>query len=330
MAVSIIIPTYNQAKNLNQLLSSLVSLAPKDWEIIVIDDASTDNTPEITKKFPVKYHRFTKNQGPAKARNTGAKLAQGEIFVFFDADVLPFKNTLKEALRFFEKDPKISAVSGMWAKTQETNSFFPQYKALRDWSYFFNEAEKKGVYYFTPRVAAIKKSVFFKAGGFNTQYKKADMEDLEFGFRLEKITPIHFSPKFLVKHQFKGAFVQIKNYFKRTYYFLELFSVYRQFCRTVSTPKEALAVLLAAFSFFILISGFFYQPILLSLPLVLAIYLYQERRFLSFFYSEKGLLFTLKALFFNYLLHLVIFAAVVVFSLRSVLWLLKRPSYEKL
>lgn len=324
-AASIIIPAYNQAQELKKLLTQLVFWVPKNWEVIVVDDASSDDTHRMIKKFPVQYHRLRKNQGPANARNLGAKMAKGKILVFFDADVLIFKNTPKEALRLFREDPKVAAVSGMWAKTQKSNSFFPQYKALRDWSYFFNEAENKGLYYFTPRVAAIKKSVFLKAGGFNTKFKKADLESLEFSFRLQKITSIRFNPRFLVKHQFEGALVQIKNYFKRTYFFLELFSVYRQFCRTVSTSKEAVRVLTATLSFLILLFGFLFQPILFLFPPILVLYLYQERGFLSFFFLEKGFFFTLKSFCFNCILHLVIFVALFVFSLKSPLWYLKRP-----
>ncbi|MDP3888805.1 MAG: glycosyltransferase family 2 protein [bacterium] len=312
---SIIIPTYNQGGNLRLLIKELLLQMTKEGEIIVVDDASIDETKQTIEGLPIKYHRLAKNQGPAKARNVGVSDAKGGILIFFDADVLPYPNTLKEVLNFFKAHPEADAVSGMWDKTQKEKNFFAEYKALRDWSYFFKEDSKKDFYYFTPRVAAIKKEIITKVGGFNTMYKKADMEDLEFGFRVEKITPVYFHPQFLVQHQFKGALTQIKNYFKRTYYFLCLFVTHRKFCRTVSTPKEAFAVFLAAFTVFSLVLGFLQPGFFFLLPVILVLYLYQEKEFLFFFYEQKGFFFTFGSFLFNFLLHLAIFTAVIAFFL---------------
>lgn len=165
---------------------------------------------------------------------------------------------------------------------------------------------------------------FLKAGGFNTEFKKPDLESLEFSFRLRKITPIYFHPQFLVQHQFEGALTQVKNYFKRTYFFLSLYSTYRQFCRTVSTPKEALNVLLAALFLLVLLLSLVLQPILTFLPLIFFLYLFRQRKFLIFFFVQKGFLFTLKSFLFNFFLHLVIFAGVVYFFLKTPLRWLKK------
>lgn len=112
--------------------------------MIVINDGSTDSTPEVAKKFKTRLLRLKFNQGPAHARNLGAKLASGEILIFFDADVIPLENSLREIINFFQKNPQVSAISGFWSKTQEKKSFFAEYKALRDWSYFLMKLKTRG------------------------------------------------------------------------------------------------------------------------------------------------------------------------------------------
>src|SRR5438876_9363238 len=90
-AVSIILPTYNRAKFLPQAFASIRSQRFTDWELIVVDDGSTDKTRELVEELtrgwpqPVRYH-WQENQGAYGARNTGMDLARGEYIAFFDSD----------------------------------------------------------------------------------------------------------------------------------------------------------------------------------------------------------------------------------------------------
>ena len=89
--LSVIVPVYNSAENLEICLSSLVSQTLKDIEIIVIDDASTDNSKEIIESFANKYKNIktfynNRNLGAGQARNIGLKLATGKYIGFVDSD----------------------------------------------------------------------------------------------------------------------------------------------------------------------------------------------------------------------------------------------------
>ena len=84
--ISIIIPTFNCATTLPRSIESLQKQTYPNAEIIVVDDASTDETEQIVKDLPVRYLRLEHNSGAAVARNTGAKAALGEIFLFAEAD----------------------------------------------------------------------------------------------------------------------------------------------------------------------------------------------------------------------------------------------------
>jgi len=98
--LSIIIPTLNEEKYLSGLLKSLRSQDFKDYEIIVADAGSKDKSSEIAQKFGAKV---IKGGLPAKARNRGAKIAKGELFLFLDADTMFVPGTLGSFLQEFEK-----------------------------------------------------------------------------------------------------------------------------------------------------------------------------------------------------------------------------------
>ncbi len=118
--VSVIIPTHNRAKFLMEALESVYSQTFKPFEIIVVDDGSTDNTRTALSKseFNVKYV-YQKNSGPAAARNRGISEAKGEWIAFLDADDAWLPGKLAMQLEFIRKNPDVAMVCG---KTLPWNS----------------------------------------------------------------------------------------------------------------------------------------------------------------------------------------------------------------
>lgn len=111
---SIIIATYNEAKNLKNCLNPLfsVNFPPEKIEIIVIDNNSTDNTSEIVSKFSKVKYLEEKTQGAAFARNKGIKYSSGAILIFLDANAIVEKNWLKNIILPFN-EKHIDAVGGV-------------------------------------------------------------------------------------------------------------------------------------------------------------------------------------------------------------------------
>ncbi len=106
--ISVIIPTYNQGDFLPRAIKSVLEQTFQNFELIIVDDASTDNTEEVVKKFQeederIKYKRHQKNKGGNAARNTGLRNAKGEYIAFLDSDDEWLSRKLEKQLEVFEK-----------------------------------------------------------------------------------------------------------------------------------------------------------------------------------------------------------------------------------
>lgn len=105
--ISIIIPTYNRANDLDRCLNSLQNQTYKNFEVLVCDDGSTDYTEDIVKKYnsllKIQYIKDENFGGPARPRNNGLKKAKGEIIAFLDSDDWWYPNKLKISLLYLDE-----------------------------------------------------------------------------------------------------------------------------------------------------------------------------------------------------------------------------------
>jgi teichuronic acid biosynthesis glycosyltransferase TuaG len=105
--VSIIMPTYNCAKFIKETIESVLNQTYENWELVIVDDCSNDNTEEIVESFNdkrIKYHKLEKNSGAAVARTTAMKMATGNYMAFLDSDDLWKDNKLEKQLEFMKKN----------------------------------------------------------------------------------------------------------------------------------------------------------------------------------------------------------------------------------
>ncbi len=103
---SIIVPVYNTEKYLERCLDSIKEQTISDYEVIVVNDGSTDNSKDIIKKYPYKVIN-QKNQGLSMARNNGVKEARGEYIIFLDSDDYLEKNLLKKINAVLDNKPDL-------------------------------------------------------------------------------------------------------------------------------------------------------------------------------------------------------------------------------
>ena len=105
--ISIIMPTYNCAKFIKETIQSVINQTYENWELVIVDDCSNDNTEEIVASFNdkrIKYHKLEKNSGAAVARTTAMKMATGNYMAFLDSDDLWKKDKLEKQLDFMKKN----------------------------------------------------------------------------------------------------------------------------------------------------------------------------------------------------------------------------------
>ncbi len=161
--ISIIIPTFNEEKYIGQTLDSATNQDYKEYEIIVVDNCSTDKTAEISGKYTKNVHIIKSNV--AQARNIGAKKANGEILLFLDADTIINKNFLKEVACKFEKNDIIGLYPCVKTdgKLGDRIAYFLSFEMIRILSIL-------GFPLYPTMCVAYRKKEFEKAGGFEETY----------------------------------------------------------------------------------------------------------------------------------------------------------------
>jgi len=166
MKISIIIPAYNEEKNLPKIIRSLRNENSKEVEIIVVDNNSTDNTLKVAKKLADKVYQC-KEQGITYARNYGAKKARNNIIAFLDADSTIYPDWINQINETFAKNKNLSVVSGIGIYE---NKNFLKRLVLNAFSYIIFYYNTLSTFWGNPALIAnnfaIKKNVFDKVGGF--------------------------------------------------------------------------------------------------------------------------------------------------------------------
>lgn len=172
--VSVIIPVYNGEKFLAEAINNVIAQNYQPLEIIVVDDGSTDKTAQIATEFrEVIHYIYQENQGPATARNTGIKLAQGEIIAFLDVDDLWSENKLQIQVNYLVNNPNIALVQGL-IQQRKITGFTEENKPI-----FVKVHEPYN--YINIGSAIYRKSVFEQIGLFDERMKYG--EDVDWFFR---------------------------------------------------------------------------------------------------------------------------------------------------
>jgi len=187
---SIIIPAFNRAHFLKETLDSCLQQVFRQFEVIVVDDGSTDNTENVIEKY-LEDKRFSyyykKNEGRSIARNFGATVAKGEYLKFLDSDDVLLPEYLEKCYNYIETNQDVRFLhTGHFIKNEKENVFL-----AKKLNYQGNVYRKL---WFRNDIAlcttVISADLFFEAGGFRPGLEA--MEDWEFWIRISKKVPLHF------------------------------------------------------------------------------------------------------------------------------------------
>jgi len=195
---SVIIPVYNAEAIIARTLEALLAQeCGEPFEVITVDDGSTDYTAEILAKYPIKLLRKS-NGGPASARNLGVKNASGEIILFLDSDCVPEPGWLQAMTAPF-RQPEIAGVKGRYITRQK--SLTARFVQL-EFAERYRMLEKLPFIDFVDSYsAAFRKTAFFQVGGFDESFPKADNEDVDLSYKLANAGfKMVYRPEAVVEH----------------------------------------------------------------------------------------------------------------------------------
>ncbi|MFB7469529.1 glycosyltransferase [Kitasatospora sp. NPDC056184] len=174
--VSVVVPMYNDSRTVDLCLASVLAQSHPAIEVIVVDDASTDDSADRAAAHPVTLVRAERNGGPGASRNLGVRHATGDIVFFLDADVAMHPDAVAEAVALFAEHPEYGAVFGV----PDKEPLFPegpvgQYRILQ-YHYWRKSAEGlvSGGFY---ALGAVRRDAFLEAGWFNPALRQTEEID---------------------------------------------------------------------------------------------------------------------------------------------------------
>jgi glycosyltransferase involved in cell wall biosynthesis len=190
MTSSVIISTYNGEKKIGNLLNALLQQTDQSSEVLVVIDGSTDDTLHVVKSFESEFSGklrivVQENRGRAGVRNRGANEAKGEVLIFFDDDMTPWRDSIERHKSFHKNHHAI--LSGNSVETIEpTKTDIQNYKGhlTERWTEKYQEGTtqlNESNFFFTAANCSMKKEDFKSLGGFDERL--TDAEDHDFGYR---------------------------------------------------------------------------------------------------------------------------------------------------
>ncbi|MCX6730647.1 MAG: glycosyltransferase family A protein [Candidatus Roizmanbacteria bacterium] len=199
--ISVLMPAYNAEKYIAEAIESILAQTFKDFELIISDDASTDKTWDIIKKYKDKDKRIfitrnSKNRYIAENRNVLVKLAKGKYIAWQDADDISVPVRLKKQSHFLEKNPQVGIVGGYLQFFDEKGT-----KSIRKYATSDKEL-RKNIFRFSPvaqPTAMIRSECFKKVGLYNPKYPPA--EDIDMSFRIGKFYEFANLPQITLKYR---------------------------------------------------------------------------------------------------------------------------------
>lgn len=217
--ISVVVPSYNGAHKLPNILKALETQTFQDFETILVIDGSTDNTKDLLEstKYNLQSLRiiYQENGGRSVARNTGAKAAQGDLLVFFDDDMRPTPTCLSLHIQHHTTYPDSILVGSQLEDFDKISSDFQTFKAelSRTWAPFQDFGKiSPDKPFITAANFSIPASLFTKLGSFDERLTDAEDFDLAVAAVTNK-TAIYFSNHALAWHDdFVSCYTLIKRH----------------------------------------------------------------------------------------------------------------------
>jgi len=312
MMISFVIPLYNAEKTIGRTLESLKAVEYENFEVIVVDDCSTDSSAEIVKKYDCQLVSSEKKLGAAVARNLGVERARGDIIFFIDSDILVKSDCATRVERTFKENEDVVAVVGILSKDNPFDNFSSQYKNLH--MHFYMKNMPRNISCIYTSVTAVRSETFKEVGFFDSKTCRvcsASVEDIDLGQRIAdaghkimldpELQVVHlrnFSLKGLISNDFRRAIDWSLLFFQKNGLMRSLkdgifaYLPVSAILGTILSPFILLSIIIFFMTMHYLFFGIF---VLLGMTFLLL-----NSSFLFFLMKVKGGIFFIKAVIFLY------------------------------
>lgn len=222
---SVIIPTYNREVLVCNAINSVLNQSFEDFEIIIIDDGSTDNTFSLVKGYHEKriIYAYKQNGGQNTANNVALRLARGEYIAFLDSDDIWTKDKLEKTYEKYQSDPELGVVYNYTGMNENGKTILVRDDKLEGWCY--KEVLSQG-YLTSPSFLSCKRSCFDIIGEFDEDQQACQDDDL--CFRLSKHFKIGLIKEILGVYGATAENQITKNRKRCADYYLRLLEKYKE------------------------------------------------------------------------------------------------------
>ncbi len=304
--ISLIIPCHNGAAFIDTCLAAAFASRHSNFEVVVVDDGSTDNSLELINKYPCTVVPIVSRSGASMARNAGARASRGDILFFIDADCVLEPDALERAEAAAEKYGDSTVIGGTYTLRPHDPGFFSTFQSA-----FIHYSETKNRLspdYIASHALIINAEAFRQSGGFPEKFMPI-IEDVEFSHRL-KAQKYHLvmEPEILVRHIFNFSLVtSLKNAFRKSRYWTRYSLHNRDVLADSGTASRELKGNVVAWAIigFLLGIGHLLQNtgLLLPIPVLMAWNISLNRGQLGAFYQAGGALFSMGAGLYYFLVY---------------------------
>lgn len=299
LALSVIVPVYNSSQELALCLAALHQSAYQNFEVIVVDDGSSEAIEPLVTPYQFRYLKLTGPLGPARARNRGVEIAGNQYVVFVDADVCVHKDTLERFANAFPENPDVVAIIGSYDEAPWHTNFFSQYKNL-----FHHYVHQKGdgeIGTFWSGCGAMRRDIFLTFKGFDEErYRRPAIEDIELGTWIKEAGyKMILDRRIQAKHLKRWTFQKIikADIFDRGIPWVRLMWRTGTSANTLNAvPSQRLSVILAYLTIGLLVMATFW-PVAGGIAVVSALGVnVLNLDFYRYFLTHRGVWFTLRVL----------------------------------
>ncbi len=289
--ISLIVPVHNSAATLRVCLEHAFSSSFSDFEVIIVDDCSSDSSAQIAGSFPCKVISLTKNVGAGVARNIGVKRSSGEILYFLDSDTVMMPDALAHTAKTFQDHPEYAAAFGSFEKESIPDNFVSAFKNLRH--HYTHQTSGEEASSFCAGFGAVRREAFLRVGGFDARWRY--MEDVDLGYRLHRAGYRIFLDKDLRSIHLKGySLVSLirSDLRDRAIPWTRLMLEQRIFQNDLNTKTNNVASVPLSFA---LLAALAWPRLWPLAPVLALLLLFLNRDFLGFLNHERGFWFAAKS-----------------------------------